>query len=171
MRAAARAEWLQVLRTRWNLLAPRERAGLVLAGVLVAVALLWWVLLGPALATLRHAEAQHQQLDARLQAMRSLQSEAMALQNQPRITYDDALRALEASVRQRLGATAQLSVAGERATLTLKAAEPEALARWLAQARVNARAMPAEARLTRTPGPATAPARWDGSLVLTLPAR
>jgi general secretion pathway protein M len=161
----------QQLRTRWDLLAPRERGAVVLAGAIVLVALVWWVLLGPALATLRHAEAQHHDLDVQLQTMRGLQSDAMALQNQPRLPYDDALRALETSVRQRLGNTAQLSVAGERATLTLKAAEADALARWLTQARVNARALPAEARLTRAAGPANAPARWDGALVLKLPAR
>lgn len=162
------SDWQLLLLTRWNLLAPRERAAIALAGAVVLGALLWWVLLGPALATLRQAEAQHQALDAQLQTMRSLQSEAMALQNQPRLSHDDALHALEASVRQRLGASAQLSVSGERATLTLKGADPDALARWLTQARVNARAMPAEARLTRSAG---TPARWDGALVLTLPAR
>ncbi|WP_326534960.1 type II secretion system protein GspM [Pseudorhodoferax sp.] len=160
--------WQQRLRARWDLLASRERAAVLLAGAVVLLALLWWVLLGPALATLRQAEAQHRQLDAQLQTMRGLQAEAMALQNQPRLAHDDALRALEASVRQRLGATAQLSVAGERATLTLKGADPEALARWLTQARVNAHALPSEARLTRSAG---TPARWDGALVLTLPAR
>lgn len=165
------AAWQQQLRGRWNLLAPRERAAVLLAGGTVLVALVWWVLLGPALATLRQADAQHRALDAQLQTMRGLQSEAMALQQQPRLGYDDALRALEASVRQRLGTTAQLTVSGERATLTLKAAEADALARWLTQARVNARAMPAEARLTRSAGPANAPARWDGTLVLNLPPR
>ncbi|KQP23653.1 general secretion pathway protein GspM [Pseudorhodoferax sp. Leaf267] len=165
------AGWQDALRARWALLAGRERAGVGIAVALVVVALLWWVVLGPALTTLRHAEAQHQALDAQLQTMRSLQTEALALQGQPKLSYDDALRALEASVRQRLGATAQLSVAGERATLTLKAADPDALARWLTQARVNARALPSEARLTRAAGAPTAPARWDGSLVLTLPAR
>lgn len=163
--------WQQQLRSRWDLLAPRERGAVVLAGAIVLVALVWWVLLGPALNTLRHADDQHRALDAQLQTMRGLQSEAMALQKQPRLSYDDALRALESSVSQRLGATAQLSVAGERATLTLKGAEADALARWLTQARVNARALPAEARLTRAAGPANAPARWDGALVLTLPAR
>lgn len=165
------AAWQQQLRSRWDLLAPRERGAVLLAGTIVLLALAWWVLLGPALATLRQAETQHRDLDAQLQAMRGLQSEAMALQNQPRLPYDDALRALEATVRQRLGNTAQLSVVGERATLTLKGAEADALARWLTQARVNARAMPAEARLNRAAGPSNAPARWDGSLVLTLPAR
>lgn len=163
--------WQQQLRSRWDMLAPRERGAVALAATILLLGLAWWVLLGPALATLRQAETQHRALDAQLQAMRGLQSEAMALQKQPRMTHDDALRALETSVRQRLGDTAQLSVAGERATITLKGAEADALARWLTQARVNARALPAEARLTRAAGPATAPARWDGALVLTLPAR
>lgn len=165
------AAWQEALRTRWNLLAARERAGVGMALALVVLALLWWVALGPALSTLRGAEAQHRALDAQLQTMRGLQTEALALQGQPKLSYDEALRALDASVRQRLGSTAQLSVAGERATLTLKGADPDALARWLTQARVNARALPAEARLTRSAGGPTAPARWDGSLVLTLPAR
>lgn len=165
-------EWRAALVTRWNLLAARERALIGMAGALLAAALLWWVLLGPALTTLRGAEAQHQVLDAQLQTMRSLQAESMALLNQPKISYDESLRALEASVRQNLGSSGQLSVAGDRATLNLKGVSADALARWLTQARVNARALPAEARLTRAPAtnPA-APERWDGSMVLTLPAR
>jgi general secretion pathway protein M len=165
------AAWQDALRNRWTLLAARERAAIGTAATLIMLALLWWVVLGPALTTLRSAEAQHQSLDAQLQAMRGLQAEALALQGQPKLSADDALRALETSVSQRLGSTAQLSVAGERATVTLKAADADALARWLTQARVNARALPTEARLTRTPGAATAPARWDGSVVLALPAR
>lgn len=168
---SATPAWQNALRTRWDLLAARERAALGAAAAIVLLALLWWVALGPALVTLRSAETQHRALDAQLQAMRGLQTEALALQGQPRLSHDDALRALDASVRQRLGSTAQLSVTGERATVILKGADPDALARWLTQARVNAHALPAEARLTRTAGAATAPARWDGSLVLTLPAR
>jgi general secretion pathway protein M len=159
--------WQQALRARWNLLAPRERTAVALAAGTVLLALLWWVLLGPAWATLRQADAQHRQLDAQLQTMRSLQADAMALQNQPRVARDDALRALDNAVRQRLGATGQLSVTGDRATLTLKGADPDALARWLTQARVNARALPQEARLTRSAG---TPVRWDGTLVLSLPS-
>ena len=78
----------------------------------------------------------------------------------------DALRALELTIRQRLGTTARYSIAGERVTVTLTGATPEALAQWLAQARVNARALPAEARLKRT-----AAGQWDGTLVMTLPPR
>ncbi|HSV55069.1 MAG TPA: type II secretion system protein GspM [Burkholderiaceae bacterium] len=159
-------------RAQWDKLAPRERGAVLAAALLVAAALLWWVLLAPALQTLRDADRQHAQLDIQLQKMRSLQAEAQTLQSSPKLSYDDALRALEASVRQRMGGTAQLSVVGDRATVTLKGASAEALAQWLAQARINARALPAEARLVRSPAAAGAsgPA-WDGTLVLSLPAR
>ena len=74
---------------------------------------------------------------------------------------------------------------GDRVTVTLKGAPADAVAQWLALARTNARAVPVESRLTRstaaTPanaGPATlgntgaAPVpRWDGTVVLALPAR
>lgn len=160
------------LQTHWGRLAPRERRSVLAALVLIGAALVWWIALAPALKVLRDAEAQHQQLDAQMQTMRRLQTEAQTLQAQPKLAFDDALRALESSVRQRLGSTAQLSVIGERATVTLKGASGDALARWLAQARINARALPSEARLVRSPGPvpATGPT-WDGVLVLSLPGR
>ena len=53
---------LQDLRTRWVGLAPRERALVGGAAALVALALLWWVALAPALATLRSADVQHRAL-------------------------------------------------------------------------------------------------------------
>lgn len=170
----SRFDW----RARWQQLAPRERTAVLGAAALVAAALAWWVLLQPALSTLRGAPQQHAQLDAQLQRMRALQAEAQTLQSAPKINQDDALRALEAGVRQRLGATAQLQVVGDRATLVLKGASADALAQWLALARINARALPTEARLVRSAAPAgptgsnVAPApTWDGTLVLGLPAR
>jgi general secretion pathway protein M len=59
-----------------------------------------------------------------------------------------------------------MSVQGDRVTITLTSTAPDALAQWLAQARANARAIPAEAHLVRN-----AAGMWDGNLVLTLPAR
>jgi general secretion pathway protein M len=132
----------------------------------VVVALVWMVALGPALSTLRSAEAQRRALDTQLQHMRSLQAQAQALQSQPKLSYDEALRLLEQSVQQRLGATARMVVVGERVNITLTGTAPDALAQWLTQARVNARALPSEARLNRNPG-----GLWEGTLVLTLPPR
>ncbi len=155
-----------VVYARWQQLAPREKTLTLAAAALVGFAALWWVAIGPALATLRSADAQHRALDAQLQRMQSLQAQAQALQAQPKQNYEEAVRQLEASVKQRLGAGARMVVAGDRATVTLTAVSPDALAQWLAQARANARALPAEARLNRNAGGA-----WDGTLMLALPPR
>jgi general secretion pathway protein M len=157
---------MQDLRTRWAGLAPRERALVGGAVALVALALLWWVALAPALATLRSAETQHRVLDNQLQHMRRLQAQARAMQAQPRQNHDDAMRQLEAAIRQQLGVSARYSIAGDRVTITLTNTPAQALAQWLTQVRTNARAIPGEARLTRN-----AAGGWDGTLVLTLPAR
>ena len=111
----------------------------------------------------------------------ALQAEALQLQAQPRANADDAQRALQASVSAALGASARLVQSGDRATLTLKGTPADALAGWLAQARSNARAVPQEVRLVRSPAPesrtattantGTPPVRWDGSIVLALPPR
>ena len=155
-----------LLKQKWARLAPREQQLVAGAVGLVAAAVLWWLLLAPPLTVMRASEAQHRTLDGQLQRMRGLQAQAQALQSQPRQTAEEATRLLEATVREKLGATARMTIAGERVTISLTGAAPEALAHWLTQARTNARALPAEARLTRT-----AAGLWDGTLVLALPAR
>ena len=149
-----------------------------LAAGVMAIALVWWLAIAPALRTLGSAETQQRTLEAELQTMQSLQAQAQMLQAQPAISRDDAVRALQASVTQTLGASAQLNAAGDQATLTLRSTPAEALALWLAQARVNARALPTEVRLTRavapsspSPSPSVQPAAaWSGTLVVSLPA-
>lgn len=157
------------LRVRWNALAARERALVRAALVLVGVALLWWLGLAPALHTVRTAGAEQAALQAQLEQMKSLRTQALALRAQPRIGYDDALRALRASV-QSFGERAQIGVAGERATVTFRSIPADALAQWLVQARLNARALPTDARLTRLRGE-SGTANWDGTVVLRLPPR
>jgi general secretion pathway protein M len=154
------------LKARWDGLAPREKAWVAAAVAVVAAALVWLIALGPALRTLRGAEQEHRALDAQMQQMLSLQAQAQALQAQPRQNREEALRLLELSVRERLGTSARFLVSGDRVTITLTGTAPLALAQWLAQARLNARALPSEAHLSRNAG-----GLWDGNLVLTLPAR
>ena len=160
------------LRGRWNTLNPRERSLIAGAVLVLALALIWWIGLAPALKTLAQADARQRSLDAQFQQMQVLAAEAQALQSRPKARFDDSLRALEASVKQGLGGGAQLVVSGERATITLKNVPASALSGWLAQARVNARAVPTEARLVRSA--ATTPTTgtlWDGTLVVILPPR
>lgn len=202
--AVAATTLLGRLRARWTGLDARERQLVAVAGGLVVLALLWWIGLAPAFRTLATAPAAHAQLDAQLQQMVTLQAQARALQAQPRVNRDDALRSLETTVRQTLGPNAQMQVAGGSAgdgvLVTLGGTPPDGLAQWLAQARVNARAVPREVHLTRSqvsvarpiaftppasvpgamPGTVAAPAaaasgptraRWDGTVVMSLPAR
>lgn len=155
-----------LLRTRWQGLAAREKTLVASATALIAAALVWLVLMGPALGVLRSAPEQHRALDAQLQRVRGLQLQAQALQTQPKQNHDEALRQLELSVKERLGTSARLLASGDRATVTLTGTAPDALAQWLTQARVNARTLPNEAHLHRNAG-----GLWEGTLVLTLPPR
>lgn len=171
----AKAELAQ-LRTRWAALAPRERGMLGLAVGLVALALLWWIALAPAIKTLAGAREEHAKLDAQLLKMTTLQAQAKTLQALPRANRAEAVKALEDGVRANLGAAAQLQQQGgsEGVNLQLRGVPADALAQWLAQARGNARAVPREVHLTRSasaePAPADgAKARWDGTLVMSLP--
>ena len=169
MNASVLTTWL---RGRWQALVPRERALVAAAAGLLTVALLWWVGVAPALKTLGQADTRQRSLDGQWQQMQALAAEAQALQARPKARYDEALRALEASVKQGLGPGALLTVSGERATVTLKGVPASSLGAWLPQVRANARALPTEARLVRSP--ATTPASgalWDGTVVLSLPPR
>jgi len=172
---------LDTLRARWSSLAPRERQALALAAGTVGLALLWWVLLAPALQTLRAAPAQHALLDQQLQRMQRLEAEAQRLQAElppPSTESPNALpaarpdlqRSLQESVST-LGTGARLVLQGERAQLTLKNVPAPALAAWLGQARQNLRVGAVEMRLTAATGvaPGSNDQQWDGSLVLGLP--
>lgn len=156
-------------KARWGALAPRERMLVRGALALIGVALLWGLLLAPALRTLHGAGAEQRRLAQQLEQMKRLQSQATALKSQPRLGRDEALRALQASTAA-LGSGTQLTVAGARATVTLKQVPAETLATWLTQARINARALPTDARLS-VDGSATGDARWAGTVVLSLPER
>jgi general secretion pathway protein M len=149
----------------WRQLKLSERRLILTATWLIVAALLWWLAIAPALKTLKEAPAQHRALDTQLQNMRTLSAEAKNLQSQPKLGLDDAQKALQSTVTQRFGATAQLNLTGERASLTLKNASAQELALWLTQARVNARALPSEAKLNRHGDV------WDGTMVLTLPKK
>lgn len=157
--------YLARLQVHWQGVSRREQRLLWGALVFLLAALLWWLSVAPALATLRGAPAQHQLQDAQQLQMQRLHAQATTLQAQTPLTLSEARRLLDASVKP-LGATAQLVVTGERVTVVLKGASADALAQWLTQARLNARAVPSEARLVRS-----ATGTWDGTLVLSLSAR
>ena len=160
------------LRTHWASLAPREQTLVLAAATVLGLALLWSLLLAPALAQLRASPARHAALDAQLQQMQALQAQALHLKDIPRPTGNETLPVLWRSLGQQLSAGTQMSTTGDRAAITLKDVPPEALAQWLAQVRSTTRAVPTEARLMRntaSTGGASPPAPWNGTLTLALP--
>lgn len=160
---------LRVLRERWKAASPREQRLVRSAGVLMGLALVWWLLVAPPLRTLTQGKAEQHKLNVQRQKMQNLRLQAAALQALPKISREDAVRALDAAVKQQLGATAQLSVLGDSATVTLRSTPAYALAQWLPQARMNARAIPSEARLTRSNPNPPGQAVWSGTIILRLP--
>ena len=164
-----KASLWSALATRWSQLQPQEQRGITLATALLVLVGLWFTSVGPNLQQLRSANAKGLALDAQLQQMHALQVQAQTMQVQPALTYDDAVRALKLATTQSLGGSAQIIISGDRATVTLQNAQPQAITQWLTQARLNARSVPLEAKLTRAN--ANSPALWNGTLTLSLPAR
>lgn len=163
------ATTIESLRARWRGLPGREKNLVRVATLLLLGLILWQFSVAPSLRTLRTADVQTKALTAQLQQMQSLQAQAQALQKQPALGFGDSVRILTAVTKQTLGTTAQLGVAGERATVTLKEASADAMAEWLTQARLNARSVPLEAKLVRAS--ASGSTAWSGVLVMGLPAR
>jgi general secretion pathway protein M len=133
---------------RWAALAPRERRGLSLALLAVGLLLVWVVAVQPALRTLGETPAQLDKLETQTQQLQRIAAEARELKAMAPVTPAQSGVALRAAA-DRLGDKAKLLVQGDRATLTLTNASPEALAAWLGEARSAARARPLEAQLTR----------------------
>lgn len=152
---------LAPLRARWALMSPRERYLSTLAASAVAILLVWAIALAPALKSLQKSQAQRLVLDGQLQQMLALQAEARQLAAQPKIGREAALRALRESVAA-LGAGAQMQSSGERAIVTLQGVPAATVAAWLGQARTDARAIPVEMRLVRSPVRTTAAAATAG---------
>ena len=154
---------LSSLRASWAGLSSRERRAVGLATALVLMALIWMVLLAPALKVLRNAPQQQRVIDEQLSRQQAWRQEALALRASPRMSLPDAQAALQASVKTQLGSASQLTVSGDRATLTVKGVSPLVLAQWLNSARTGAHSKPLDAQLTQQNG------NWEGTLVLQLP--
>lgn len=161
--APAVASRMAVLSRTWERLNPRERWLVAFTLALVVLAALWSFGLAPALRVARMAPQQLDVLASQLQTMQMLAAEAGSIQSRPPMARDHAVRALDAAVRQRLGASTQLRVAGDRATVVLQGVAPDVLAQWLSQVRTASRVVPSQLQLRRG---ATG---WEGTIVLELP--
>lgn len=151
------------VQTRWATLAPREQAGVRLAGLALLLGLLWFVGLQPAWRTWREVPAQRQALETQFLAMQRLAAEARELKALPVVSGEQSRLALKAAT-DRLGTKAKLNVVAERATLNITDLSPAALTAWLAEVRSGARARPIDMQLSR------GQAGLSGQVVVSLPA-
>lgn len=137
------------LQAWWRGLSARDRRLALFGAAVLGLALLWFLALQPALATLARAPAERDRLDAELQAMQRLAAETQQLRTLPPVSPEQAQAALKAAT-ERLGDKARLVPQGDRAVLTLNGVGSGALRDWLAEARSGARARALEANLMRT---------------------
>lgn len=158
----ALVELRRQLHARWQALAPRERRAVGAAVLALLLLGLWFVALRPAWQVLRDAPAQRAALDAQLAEMRGLAAEVRDLRTQPPVPPDLAQAAIQAATG-RLGASARLTVNGDRASVTFQQVDPQALADWLGEVRQAGRARVVEAQFNRSG------TGYNGSAVLSLP--
>ncbi len=139
-----------------------ERRLLTVAAWLAALTVVVMVGVRPAWRTLQTVPAQMQAVEAELAVMRQQADEVQTLRQRPPVPPVQADAALQAATA-RLGAGARLSRQGDRAVLTFQGVPGEALAIWLEEVRVGARARPLEAEWQRG-----AEGAYQGSVTLAL---
>lgn len=134
----------------WQRMGVRERQGLLIAAAALGLLLLWLVLLRPALATVRTAGAERQQLQLQLLQMQRLAGEAKELRTLPPIATSQAAQALAAAT-QRLGERGKITQLGDRWVFAFSKLQPDEVRAWLAEARSGARARAVDAQIARGP--------------------
>ena len=160
-----KSEW----RSRFKALPDKDRQRLKYLALGLFLSLLWFWNMAPALKTYREAPLQLAQLELQPQNLKSLQTQALALQKAPRMNVQNASAVLQQTATEILGSSAKLTLESGRATVNLTPTSADALAQFLASARVKAYALPVEAKLQKTK---TADQElWRGTLILSLPTQ
>ncbi len=143
---------------RWRHLGARDRRAMVWGGIVLVLALLWGVALGPAVATLREAPAQIAAERATLERIKAMAHEARALQPTTSSGSGSAMdRLREAS--DALAEQVQISTQGNLLVVNVSDVQPEALGAWLAGVRKTAHLKPSEASLR-----VSASGGWSGTV-------
>ena len=160
-----KSEW----RSRFKALPDKDRQRLKYLALGLFLSLLWFWNMAPALKTYQEAPLQLAQLELQSQNLKSLQTQALALQKAPRMNVQNASAVLQQTATEILGSSAKLTLESGRATVNLTPTSADALAQFLASARVKAYALPVEAKLQKTK---TADQElWRGTLILSLPTQ
>ncbi len=148
---------------RWSQASAREQTLLRMAASVLLLAAVWFIALRPAWVGLQAARIQAPLVRAQYEQVLQLQAQAQALRAQAPGAPVDAKAVLQNGLSS-LEKNARIVVLDQRATINFKDARPEALARYLEQARLMAHTSTLEMHLNQAAG------LWSGSLVLQLPA-
>ena len=148
---------------RWSQASAREQTLLRIASIVLLLAALWFIALRPAWVGLKAARTQAPLVRAQYEQVLQLQAQALALRAQAPGAPVDAKAVLQNGLGS-LEKNARIVVLDQRATISVKDARPDALARYLEQARLMAHTSTLEMHLKQAAG------LWSGSLVLQLPA-
>ena len=148
---------------RWAQASAREQTLLRIALSVLLLAAVWFIALRPAWVGLQAARSQAPLVRAQYEQVLQVQAQALALRAQAPSAQVDAKAVLQNGLSS-LEKNARMAVLGERATISFKDAQADALARYLEQARLVAHASTLEIHLKQAAG------LWSGSLVLQLPA-
>lgn len=131
-------------------LRPRERRGVAAAAVVVGLAVLWWVLLAPALRTLRAAPSEIARLETQLAQMRQWATEAEALRQAPRRPPPtDFAGTVSQRVKRALGDKTQVVALPNEVRLITPNVPPATLLALLQDVDDSAQARVSEMTLTR----------------------
>ena len=147
--------------TFWEQRNPRERQLLGVGAAVLAAAVLWFIAISPALQTYRVSATAHAKVDAELANMLGMAAEATKLKAMPRANAAEVQTWLD-SATKKLG-KASFAMQGGRVQVSFTGATPEALAAYLAEARLKAQLVPSEAHWKKN-----ANLLWDGSIVFEL---
>lgn len=146
-------------------LSARERLMVLIAFYLVLGAFIWWVLLSPALNTLKNAPSQQLLLDQEIQAMQKMALEAKTIRAEskdlPR-NFEQSLRLL--SENSLPGQTNITSAAG-KLTVTLDPVSGQKLLQWLEAIRTELHSKPQELQIKASE------TQWQGTVVFLIPNR
>lgn len=150
----------------WAGLSSKEQQGISWASVLVALTLVWFVLLAPAIRTMQQVPLQRAAFSAQLLELRQMQAQAQALKARPALSRQEMVQLL-GQVSGPLGASVKLEVQGDWLRLQILKLDPHAVASLLA----NVPFQPTDLSLNLAAAPSNGAAKtWSGTMSYLLPA-
>jgi general secretion pathway protein M len=151
-----------VLEQRFKRLSSRERMLVVFAGLAITAAVLWWLLLAPALRTLSAAPEQIAALESQLAQMRQWATEAEQLKQAPRRTPpSDFAATVTQRIKRALGDSQRVNALPAEVRITTTAVGAAALLTLLQDVGESAQAKVDEMILSRNPdGTLKADIKW-----------